>query len=84
MDDYITGLEEHRDFHYSSDAEWDYEGARERGRDRPDLAWIASSRDVWYPNPFYVGPPVRHPEDDRDDDPPPPNPNVKENWDLPF
>lgn len=55
------------DFHYSTDAEWDREGARDIGREHPDRAWILSDRDVWYPNPFYQGPPVRHPEDDYDD-----------------
>jgi len=69
MEDYLTGLEEHRDFHYSTDAEWDREGAREIGRDHPERAWIASDRDVWYANPFYQGPPVRHPEEDDYDQP---------------
>lgn len=54
-------------FTYSSEAEFDREGARERGAADPDRAWILSDRDVWYPNPFYKGPPVRHPEDDYDD-----------------
>jgi hypothetical protein len=49
-------------FTYSTDAEWDRQGAYEMGAARPDLAWIASDRDAWYPNPFYVGPPVPHPE----------------------
>lgn len=27
-------------------------------------AWILTPQDAWYANPHYVGPPVRHPEDD--------------------
>ena len=57
------------DFTYASDAEFDREGAREIGFENQDKAWILSDRDSWYPNPFYVGPPVRHPEDyDYEDD----------------
>lgn len=59
---------EHEDFVYATDADFDREGARERGAARPDCAWILSDRDVWYPNPFYQGPPVRHPEDDCHDE----------------
>jgi hypothetical protein len=54
------------DFQYSSEAESDRGYARAVGRAYPDRAWILSDRDVWYPNPFYSGPPVRHPEDDSD------------------
>jgi hypothetical protein len=32
------------------------------GAEREDQAWILSDRDVWYPNPYYKGPPVKHPE----------------------
>jgi len=42
----------------------DREYAREAGRSNPDSAWVLSDRDVWYPNPFYAGPRVPHPEDD--------------------
>ncbi len=55
-------------FTYSTDAEWDREGARDIGREQPDRAWILSDRDVWYANPFYCGPAVRHPEDDSEED----------------
>jgi hypothetical protein len=41
----------------------DREYALNVGRDRPDLAWILSDRDVWYKNPFYSGPPQPYPED---------------------
>jgi hypothetical protein len=44
------------------------EYAREHGAMEPDRAWILSPLDTWERNPFYRGPPVRHPEDDRDDD----------------
>jgi len=29
-----------------------------------DQAWVLSDRDVWYPNPAYVGPAVPHPFED--------------------
>lgn len=45
-----------------ADAEW----ARNVGAERPEQAWILSDRDVWYRNPAYAGPAVRHPEDDND------------------
>ena len=54
------------DFHYVTDAEWDREGAAERGYANPELAWVLSDRDVWYANPYYRGPKVPHPEDDSD------------------
>lgn len=43
--------------------EADAQFAHEVGRDNSQKAWILSDRDVWYPNPFYTGPAVRHPED---------------------
>lgn len=57
-------LQEHLDFQYASDAEFDQAGAHEIGAAHPDRAWILSDRDCWYPNPYYKGPPVRHPEED--------------------
>lgn len=30
--------------------------------------WILSPYDTWHKNPYYVGPPGRHPEDDFDDE----------------
>lgn len=50
-------------FTYTSEAEWDRAEAREQGAERPDLAWVCTSRDVWHRNPFYTGPAVPHPED---------------------
>jgi len=47
---------------FESLADRDY--ALEAGRVRTDCAWVLSDRDVWYPNPFYVGLRVPHPEDD--------------------
>jgi hypothetical protein len=38
------------------------------GRDRRDVAWILSDRDVWYKNPFYDGPKQPHPEDYQGDE----------------
>jgi hypothetical protein len=52
------------DTHPATEAEADHEYAHNVGRQRPDQAWILSDRDVWYRNPFYSGPPVRHPEDE--------------------
>lgn len=43
------------------------EFARNAGAEQPDRAWILTPWDTWEPNPFYSGPPVRHPEDDYDD-----------------
>jgi len=54
------------DFHYSTDAEIDRFDAvlrAELNEGMTEHAWILSDRDCWYPNPFYSGPPQRHPED---------------------
>jgi len=40
------------------------EYARNVGHERPDQAWILTDYDTWQKNPFYVGPPVPHPECD--------------------
>lgn len=52
------------DFTYSSEAEIDRADAYDIGAAHPERAWISSGRDVWYPNPYYRGLPVPHPEDD--------------------
>lgn len=44
------------------------EFGRNAGMDRPDRAWLLHDWDVWVKNPFYVGPPVPHPESDYGDD----------------
>lgn len=44
------------------------EWIRNVGRDRPDHPWILSNYDTWHKNPFYNGPPRRHPEDDYSDE----------------
>ena len=54
-------------FHYSTDAEWDAAAAIELGAADPRSAWVLTDRDCWHANPFYVGPPVPHPESDPDD-----------------
>jgi len=46
----------------------DQEYATNVGEARRDCAWILSDRDVWYPNPYYTGPAVPHPEDHHDDE----------------
>ncbi len=38
------------------------------GCENRDCAWILTPYDVWIKNPFYEGPPARHPQDDRDGD----------------
>jgi hypothetical protein len=43
------------------------EYARNAGSENADQAWILSPYDTWERNPFYVGPPARHPEDDYGD-----------------
>jgi hypothetical protein len=63
----LIGLEEHlRDSQPSSAAEWDRFDAQLAGERRPGQAWICSDRDVWYPNPYYTGPAVPHPESFQD------------------
>lgn len=37
--------------------------AAAHGAENPDHAWILSPFDTWERNPYYTGPPVRHPED---------------------
>lgn len=59
-----TQEQEDRDFHYATDSEWDQASAVERGSLDTTRAWVLTDRDVWHPNPFYVGPPQPHPEDD--------------------
>jgi hypothetical protein len=39
------------------------------GREQPERAWLLTDYDSWVRNPVYVGPPVRHPEDDGEDPP---------------
>jgi|TARA_R110000823_G_C15624187_1_gene467915 hypothetical protein len=59
-------------FHRMSVSEYDRAEAELGGQDYPERAWLLSMRDVWYANPCYSGPPVRHPEaaidDFRDDE----------------
>jgi len=43
-------------------AEADRQYAHAVGQENPDWAWILSDRDAWYPNPYYTGLPVPHPE----------------------
>lgn len=44
------------------------EQARNVGREDPTREWICTNFDSWERNPYYVGPPGRHPEDDHDED----------------
>jgi len=58
----------YEDDRLATESEADAQYARNIGIERPDQPWVLSDRDVWYPNPAYRGPAVRHPEDDQDDD----------------
>lgn len=60
--------QEHCDFVYATDSDWDRAAASELGAANPDRAWVLTDRDVWHANPYYQGPPVRHPEEDHDDE----------------
>lgn len=51
------------DTHLATEQEADQEYARYVGQQNSEKAWILSDRDVWYANPAYCGPVVRHPED---------------------
>lgn len=66
---YSVQEQEHYDFTYTTESGWDKAEAWERGESNPDVAWICTDRDVWHKNPFYVGPPVPHPEDGGWDEP---------------
>lgn len=49
--------------------------------------WILSSRDVWYPNPSYDGPPVPHPEyryENEEDDLDPEAHEAYEKWEADY
>jgi hypothetical protein len=43
------------------------EFTRNVGREQPDREWILSQYDTWERNPFYSGPPGRHPNEDEDE-----------------
>ena len=60
----MNHYEEHMEFTYSTDTEWDRADAWERGSRNPEAAWVCTDRDVWHANPFYTGPEVPHPEDE--------------------
>ena len=38
------------------------------GEADPARAWVLTPYDTWEANPYYQGPPVRHPEDDYPED----------------
>lgn len=48
----------------ATEAEADQEYALWAGSQDTARAWVLSDRDVWYANPYYIGPRVPHPEDD--------------------
>lgn len=53
--------------HVATPREACLEYARNYGMDHPEVAWVNTHFDTWERNPFYHGPPVRHPEDDDED-----------------
>jgi hypothetical protein len=55
---------EERDSHVASPSEAVAEFGRNAGAEYPDRAWLLHDWDVWVANPYYVGPPVPHPESD--------------------
>ena len=44
------------------------EWARNVGESRQDQEWLLTEYDSWERNPWYSGPPGRHPEDDYGED----------------
>ena len=75
--------QEHNEFTYATDADWDRAAASEIGSANTTQAWVLTDRDVWHRNPYYQGPPVRHPEDDQDDNGPA-VPNSEPELECPF
>tara|TARA_Y100000361_G_scaffold127672_1_gene122183 strand:+ start:4529 stop:4783 length:255 start_codon:yes stop_codon:yes gene_type:complete len=59
--------EEEAQFTITTESEWDRAEAYELGARSPDVAWVLTDRDVWHRNPYYSGPPQRHPEDPPED-----------------
>lgn len=51
----------------ATDADAMQEMAWNVGAAKADRAWLLDDRDAWVRNPHYVGPAVRHPEDDYDE-----------------
>jgi hypothetical protein len=51
---------------------WETEAVRQYayaiGYETPERAWILSPFDTWEPNPFYVGKPQRHPNEEHYED----------------
>jgi hypothetical protein len=72
--DYEYDYEEEREESMRQSAltqgEWMREAFRQYayiyGAEDPTSAWILTPYDTWERNPFYVGPAVRHPEDDHE------------------
>lgn len=64
---YSNQYEEHLDFEYATDTDWDNAEASELGELNPDQAWILTDRDVWHANPYYKGEPVPHPESEQNE-----------------
>jgi hypothetical protein len=55
---------EERESRLASPSEAVAEFGRNAGMDNPNRAWLLHDWDVWVANPYYVGPPVPHPESD--------------------
>ena len=68
--EFCDQAQEERDFHASSESEWDRFDAELGAYNRGDTQseWLLSDRDVWYRNPHFTGTPTKgHPEDDREE-----------------
>ena len=49
-------------YYYPTLAEIDAHEARALGAEDPEAPWVLTGRDTWYPNPYYTGEPMPHPE----------------------
>ena len=50
------------DYYHPTLAELDAHEARALGAEDPKAPWVLTGRDTWYPNPYYSGKPMPHPE----------------------
>lgn len=61
---------EEREFHTSSQGEWDRADAWQRGEESPESPWVLTDRDVWHKNPYFDTkgfPYPPHPEDESEE-----------------
>ena len=58
----FDAYQEHCDFTYATDTEWDRAEADQLGSDDPSRCWVCTDRDAWHKNPYYKGVETPHPE----------------------